>query len=122
MISRKTKQKQLLQEIIEKKSSFFSADELYEEISKENSKIGIATIYRYLKDLREQNKIYSFVCDRNIIYSTKNRAHCHFTCEKCGTVKHFSMEKIDSIVYSSPGKVSSFSLEISGICDSCDNL
>jgi len=113
--SRYTRQKEIIQEKIHSLKSFFTAEELHEKISDE--KIGIATVYRYLKELREQMKIFFYACDNKLIYSTQNKSHCHYVCEKTGKIKHIQIDNLDFLKNKIPGSITSFQIEVKGVCD-----
>lgn len=70
MKSRQTRQKEVIEEEIRKTKTFFNAEALLEKVAKVDKKIGIATIYRFLKDARERNQIYSYTCQGKTIYSS----------------------------------------------------
>jgi Fur family transcriptional regulator, ferric uptake regulator len=93
--SRKTKQKELIQSEISQLTSFFTAEELYENIKKKDATIGIATVYRFLKELRKRKELHSYICERKMIYSHDENNHCHFICQKCEKITHFTIDKID---------------------------
>lgn len=119
MPTRQTKQKQLLQQEIDSYTSFFTAEELYTKIHTTDYSLGIATIYRYLKTLVEQQKIHSFSCNRKTIYSNNSKNHCHFHCEQCNNIKHISIKNIDSLQQNLKGKICHFQIDINGICEEC---
>ncbi len=118
-LSRQTKQKAIVERHILNFKTFFTAEELYSQIIKEDAKIGIATIYRFLKDLRKKGLLHSYTCNRKILYSAKQKSHCHFTCEKCSQISHFDIKKIDFIKEKAYGDVCHFQLDITGICNNC---
>jgi len=118
-MSRNTKQKKLIQEELDKTKTFFSAEALYKKIKKKDKSMGIATVYRYLNELKKQNKIFSYICDRRTIYSTSNKSHCHFICEETGKIIHFEIESLDFLKKKIPGDITSFQLEVKGICKEC---
>ncbi|MFO7677377.1 MAG: transcriptional repressor [Thermoplasmatota archaeon] len=117
--SRKTKQKELIQSEINIMNSFFTADDLYEKIKKKDQSIGIATIYRFLKDLREQKDLHSYVCERKMIYSQDENNHCHFVCQQCNKIMHFTIDKIDFLKTKIPGDICHFQIDVHGICNTC---
>jgi Fe2+ or Zn2+ uptake regulation protein len=120
--SRNTKQKELLQEKCTDFKEFFTAEELLKKAKEEDESIGIATIYRFLKDKKKQNKIFSYVCDRKTIYSNQEKSHCHYICEKTGKIIHFNITNLDflkEIRSKIPGSINSFQIEIKGICRDC---
>jgi Fe2+ or Zn2+ uptake regulation protein len=116
MKTRSTRQKELLDTERLKIKTFFSAEGLYETVSKKDNKLGMATIYRYLKALRKEGLIYSYTCDGKNIYSNNKSNHCHFECEETGEIIHFDIENIDFLKNKIPGEITSFQLEVKGIC------
>jgi len=120
--SRKTIQKELIEKTVSSINSFFTAEDIYKLIKKEDSKIGIATIYRFLNNLRKKNKIYSYICDRKTLFSKEKNSHCHYTCEKTGKIIHFEIDNLEflkEIKRKIPGTIKSIQLEVKGICDGC---
>ncbi|MBN1280489.1 MAG: transcriptional repressor [Candidatus Thermoplasmatota archaeon] len=117
--SRKTKQKELIQSEIATFTTLFTADDLYERLRKKDSTIGIATVYRFLKEIRKKKALHSYVCDRKMIYSKEKNNHCHFICQKCDTVAHFNIEKIDFLQSKIHGEICHFQIDVHGICEKC---
>ncbi|MEM4755589.1 MAG: transcriptional repressor [Candidatus Woesearchaeota archaeon] len=113
---RKTIQKALLTSIIEQKDTFFSADELHALALKKDKTIGIATVYRFLKEAKKQGILHSYSCNRKTIYSKQSTSHCHFICEATGKVIHFEIDSIDFLKDKIPGTIKSFQLEVRGYC------
>jgi len=118
---RQTRQKELIEQEIASFSSFFNAEELYDKVSKKNKSIGIATIYRFLNNLVKIGEIHSYTCDRKTIYSNSRKNHCHFTCEKCGEVKHIDIRKLDFLKKEIKGEICHFQIDVTGKCEKCLN-
>jgi len=116
VISRKTKQGEILDLEIKKFKTFFSAEDLLSRAVKLDSKLGIATVYRFLKKLREGKKIYSYLCSGKTVYSNSLSNHCHFECTETGKIYHFEIDNLDFLKDKIPGDISSFQLEVKGIC------
>ena len=114
MKTRQTRQKEIIEKEIKKFNRFFNAEDVLEKTSKIDKKIGIATIYRFLKDLRKRDLIYSYLCSGKTIYSNSKRSHCHFECLKSSKVIHFEIDNIDFIKDKIPGDIESFQLEVKG--------
>lgn len=119
MITRNTKQKETINKEIKKIKSFFTAEDLYDKLKSTNPNIGLATIYRHLKKLREDKDIFSYTCEGKRIYSKENKSHCHFTCEETGKIIHFDIDSLDFLKNKIPGTISSFQIEIKGVCKEC---
>lgn len=114
---RKTKQKKLLNKKVEEQTGFFTAQELLDQVQKEDPSMGIATIYRYLKRARQEHKLHTYTCDRHTIYSQKALSHCHFIDEKTGKTVHFSIPDISFLKKYAPGKICHVQVEIHGTLD-----
>lgn len=118
--SRNTRQKELIIDEIEGFDRFFNSEELFERVKKKDSKMGIATVYRVLKDLKSKHKLHAYVCDRRTIYSRDKKSHCHFKCEKCGKISHVDVEKLDFLKKSFSGEICHVQIDVTGICSNCD--
>lgn len=116
---RTTNQKILLNEEVKKQDTFFNTEEFYNKVSRRYSSIGIATIYRFLKQLEEKGEIHSFLCENRKIYSLGKKNHAHFTCEKCNEIKHIAVKKVDFLKESIEGKVCHLQIDVAGICKRC---
>lgn len=121
--SRNTKQKELIDNVVSSTNSFFTAEDIYNLTKKKDSKLGIATVYRFLNNLKRTGKLYSYICDRKTLYSKEKNSHCHYICEKTGKVIHFNIENLEflkNIKQKIPGDIRSIQLEIRGICKECN--
>ncbi len=114
-----TRQKKLLQEEVEQFSTFFNAEELYQKVSERDKKMGIATIYRFLKNLVDKDQLHSFSCAGKTIYSLDQNNHCHFICQRCGKIEHLEIKKIDFLPKSYKNKVCHFQIDVTGTCKDC---
>ena len=80
---RPTKQRMILIKLLFKNPDrHISADELYEEVKKEDRKISLATIYNTLKQFTNIGLLKELVVDQNkSIYCTNHDAHYHLYIE-----------------------------------------
>ena len=118
--NRNTKQKMLISQELHKIDSFFNAEDLYNKAKKKDKEIGMATIYRFLNEAKNKGELYTYTCDRKTIYSKGKKSHCHFECEKTGKIIHFEIDNIDFLKDKIPGTITSFQLEVKGVCNTCD--
>lgn len=114
MASRNTKQKYLIEDLVMKQKGFFSADFVFDIVKEKDSGIGIATIYRNLKRLVSEGKLFAYTCDRRQVFS-KTKQHCHFIDEQTGDIFHFQVENLDFLKSNIPGTFTSFQIEVRGI-------
>ncbi len=118
-MNRKTNQKKLIEKEIKNFQSFFDAEKLYKKVSERNKKIGVATVYRFLKKLTEEGRIHSYSCKRKMVYSSDIKSHSHFICEKCGEIEHIKLKKLDFMQNEIKGDICHFQIDITGVCENC---
>ncbi len=116
---RMTKQKKDLYESLGAQNSFFGAEELHATALKRNSKIGIATVYRFLKTAVEKGELHSYLCEGRSVYSQNKNNHCHFRCESCGKVEHVDVKKLDFLSKRRQKGIRHFQIDMTGICEDC---
>lgn len=116
---RLTKQKKILHEQIKKFKSFFGAFELHNAVLNKDKRIGLATVYRFLKHLETDGEIHSFMCDKKKIYSNNKISHAHFKCEKCKKIKHINVKNVDFLNEFSEEDICHFQIELTGLCSVC---
>ena len=116
---RLTKQKKMLHEEIKLFSSFFDAQELHQKLSGKHQKFGLATIYRFLNKAESDGDLHSFLCHNKKIYSNNKKSHAHFTCERCGKLKHIPLKNVDFLQETLPDEICHFQVELVGICSGC---
>jgi Fur family ferric uptake transcriptional regulator len=124
-----TKQKELILQVLKKEESHHqTADEISQELVKENNPVSKATLYRNLDQLVEQGIIKKFSvegcksCYQYVSEKIKEN-HYHLKCETCGKLFHaegLPMSKIENLIQNE----FHFSIDESrtvfyGICDAC---
>src|SRR3989338_8961584 len=111
-MGRITKQKRVLDKAVRESTSFFDASSLCERAVKEDPSLGIATVYRFLKNLEDRGEIHSFLCKNRKIYSLSKKNHVHFNCELCGQTTHLKLEKVDFLEHEIAGEICHFQLDL----------
>lgn len=117
--SRNTKQKEIIDSEIDKFQEFFTVEELYDRIKVKHSEIGLATVYRFMKQLRDEKRVFTYTCNNKLLYSKNKKSHCHFICEESGKVIHFDIDTLDFLKDKIPGSITSFQIEVRGKCKDC---
>ena len=97
---RPTKQRAILAKLLfEKGDRHISAEELYDEVKKEDRKISLATIYNTLKQFRNLGLLKELVIDQNkSIYCTNHDSHYHLYIEDQGKIIDIPQKNIDSFL------------------------
>tara|TARA_B110000196_G_C21035951_1_gene609946 strand:- start:700 stop:1119 length:420 start_codon:yes stop_codon:yes gene_type:complete len=101
---RATKQRRILAKLIFNKGKrHVSADNLLDEVKKEERKISMATIYNTLKQFTSLGLIREIVVDQNkSLYCNNNKSHYHLYIEDEGKVIDIPTKNIDLNIPSIP--------------------
>ena len=101
---RATKQRRILAKLIfDKGTRHISADNLLDEVKKENRKISMATIYNTLKQFTSIGILREIVVDQNkSIYCNNKQSHYHLYIEDEGKIVDIPTQNIDLNIPSMP--------------------
>ena len=101
---RPTKQRMVLAKLLfEKGRRHVSAEELYDEVKKNDRKISLATIYNTLKQFSLLGLIREIVVDQNkSLYCTNHESHYHLYIEDEGKIIDIPTKNIDLNIPSIP--------------------
>jgi|TARA_B100001996_G_scaffold42467_1_gene30731 Fur family iron response transcriptional regulator len=101
---RATKQRRVLAKIIfDKGKRHISAENLFDEVKKEERKISMATVYNTLKQFTNLGLIREIVVDQNkSLYCNNNQSHYHLYIEDEGKVIDIPTKNIDLDIPSIP--------------------
>ena len=101
---RPTKQRMILAKILfENGKRHITAENLYDEVKKEDRKMSLATIYNTLKHFTNVGLIREIVVDQNkSIYCTNKESHYHLYIEDEGKVVDIPKKNVDLNIPSMP--------------------
>ena len=84
---RKSKQRDLIMDIIKGRKDHPTADMIYSSAREENPNISLGTVYRNLKLLVDEKIIITLETeDERLHYDGDTSRHSHFICNKCGNI------------------------------------
>ena len=84
---RKSKQRDVVLEVLRKTKSHPTADWIYQEVKKSLPRISLGTVYRNLKLLKERGEILELhYGDGQRRFDGTPENHYHFNCQVCGRV------------------------------------
>ena len=94
---RPTKQRMILAKLLfENGDRHISAEELHEEVKKEDRRISLATIYNTLKQFRNIGLLKELIVDQNkSIYCTNHDSHYHLYIEDEGKLIDIPQKNVD---------------------------
>ncbi|MDF2677944.1 MAG: ferric uptake regulator, Fur family [Bacillota bacterium] len=123
---KKTKQRNLILEIIKSSSKPITAEKIFEIIKSESNNTNLSTIYRTLNILCEKSLLLKILkSDGTASYQLNDASHKHYiTCCACQNsvlidscpIKDLS----DKIVNETGYIVTGHSIELTGICPKCN--
>ena len=123
---KQTRQREVILEAFLKIGGHVSAEELYYKVSKRDSSIGLATVYRTLGLLCEcgiaQQREFGEGRTRfEIVHEYQH--HDHLICTKCGKIIEFKNPNIErlqeKVAKDNDFTVYTHKLEIYGLCSGC---
>ena len=114
-------QREVIYEMLKNTKSHPSVDEIYAEVKKTMPDIGIATVYRNLRQLVSMGLVNTLETTKDSIhYDADTSEHMHFICSDCGAIKDLFMDsglsgKIEGMGY----EVEREKLVFYGVCPDC---
>lgn len=120
---RNTRQRELVLASVEHRCDHPSADDVYEEVHKEDPHISRATVYRNLHLLVDAGRIISIHTENGERFDRRLDDHAHVVCERCGRVADVPAPRLDEAdgqAASSTGfQVRGHELVFFGVCPAC---
>ena len=109
-----TKQRRILAKILfQKGNRHISAENLFDEVKKQDRKISMATIYNTLKQFTNLGLIREIVVDKNkSLYDTNNRPHYHLYIEDEGKIHDIPTDNINIDLPSVPACLTLHNIDI----------
>ena len=109
-----TKQRRILAKIMfQKGNRHISAENLFDEVKKQDRKISMATIYNTLKQFTNLGLIREIVVDKNkSLYDTNNRPHYHLYIEDEGKIHDIPTDNINIDLPSVPACLTIHNIDI----------
>jgi Fur family ferric uptake transcriptional regulator len=128
---RNTKQRNMILECLKENSErHMTVEEILESIQNKSGHVGIATLYRNLKLLDDQNRIEktyisegSAPCYKILGGSCGKHTHHHMICKECGAIADFEddlLEAIEKIILVTKDfTVTDHRVSFYGLCGKC---
>ena len=126
VMSRKSKQKEAILEVVKGTTSHPTANWVYDQVRREIPNISLGTVYRNLKLLKEEGQILDIALDGTLNrFDGNTQYHHHFICEQCGRVFDVISEEpmeramVDRAAQRTGFKVTQHRCEFRGLCKDC---
>ena len=121
MLRRMTTQKKIVYETLDS-LGHASVEEIIDKIRMQHQQISLATIYRNIQALMEENKIKKVKLKNQDVLETINKDHGHFVCEKFKNIWDIEVGKdelIDEASKFSMHQLKQCDITFYGICHNC---
>ncbi len=125
---RATAQRRTIVEVISEHDGHLTAEQVYEEARRLNSRISLATVYRTLAVLKDagliEQRYLTAEHDRSHFELAGEPSHFHFRCLGCGKIIEFESREIlkalgRELTAKHDVKVTQTCMCVEGYCESC---
>ena len=111
--------KQIL-ELVNQSKSHMTAEQLYLELKKTESKVVQATVYNNLNTLYQEGLIRRLSIEGSPDLYDKIRKHDHLVCKKCGTLSDITFDDLTKNMEKQLGEgILSYDLKVFYLCPKC---
>lgn len=119
-----SKQREIIYDKLQANPIHPTAEEVYLQLRPNHPNISLATVYRNLNKLAENNIIKKIQgLDASDRFDHNTHEHYHFICEKCRRVYDVNLELLSYINDKiNDYNVKSFDLLLKGICNNCKEI
>lgn len=125
MNRRNTKQKQVILDYLKSDKKHPTIQEIHTKIQNNNSKVGIATVYRNINKLVDEKQINKLQIGDVSHYDGNITPHDHFICKNCGKIIDLFDNNYDSLIKDVENKhqlkIEQLSILYEGICEECND-
>ncbi len=122
MLRRNTNQRQIVYDSL-KYLGHATTEDLIEYINENYDNISLATIYRNLVILLEDEQIKKLKLNGSEVYETTKSKHYHFVCKHCGNIIDLTQNEVNISTkydsYLSNNKIEDMDIIYYGICENC---
>ncbi|BCD62446.1 Fur family transcriptional regulator, ferric uptake regulator [Nitratiruptor sp. YY08-26] len=118
-------QREQILKVLFNAKNHLTPEEIYQEVKKENTSIGLATVYRTLSFLESEDIVssISFGSEGKKYELNRGEHHDHMICIKCGKIIEFFNEELErlqeEIAKKENFKLITHQMNMYGICEEC---
>lgn len=115
-----TKYAKRILELINQSNEHMTAEQLFLELKKTESKIVLATVYNNLNTLCREGRIRRLSMEGSPDRYDKIQRHDHLVCERCGALSDITFSDMTKELESQLGEgISSYDLKVFYLCPAC---
>lgn len=119
-----TLQRAVIREVMKEAKDHPDAEAVYRRVSSRLSGVGVATVYRNLRQMAEEGELRRIArCGRSDCFDGALEPHAHMVCKQCGALIDVYdpalLSAIESAAQSQGFLVGTEGMTVSGICARC---
>ena len=118
-----TTQQQVVFQLVKKASGHVAADQIYQEVRKTLPRISLATVYRNLEKLADNQLIGKTIIKGVFYFELETAPHYHVICLSCGAIDNIDSGIAGDIeshfARATSYKLTSHDLVLYGVCPNC---
>ena len=122
-MERNTVQKIIIKNKLMNNKTHPTAEQVYELVKKEMPTITLATVYRNLNKMFENNEIIRLEVNGEYHFDAETNPHLHFVCDVCGKIIDYEddaiTKRILKISREKNFRVRETDIIIRGVCEEC---
>ena len=125
---RATRQRAAIMSALEEARTFMSAQDLYERLKSNGTKVGLTTVYRTLQTLSDRGEIdvvHAVGKDAAYRRCGSSAHHHHLVCRACGRAEEVASTEVEQWARRSAQShgytAVTHTVEIYGLCGACDS-
>jgi len=104
------------------KFGHISIDDIYNEIKPNFPSISLATIYKNIHSLKDENILSEIhIQNTKTKFEITKQPHGHFICKNCGNVYDFKLENVFEPSLNDVYEITESEVYLYGICKKCKN-
>ncbi len=121
---RRSKQREVILNLLKRTKSHPSAEWVYTEVRKEIPNISLGTVYRNIKLLQSMGEVSEISCEGDECRFDGNTIlHYHITCQRCGKIMDLDgivLQSLEERVAAATGfKITNHCVGFKGVCPDC---
>ncbi len=123
-----TNQRKAIANVLHKnENKFISCEEIHEQVSINDSKLNLSTVYRTLESFYETGILHKKTNDGRFFYKLMclDHHHHHLICKKCKKTIPFDycpIDELSKVAKKYNFTIESHQIEIYGICSECNHF
>jgi Fe2+ or Zn2+ uptake regulation protein len=118
-----TPQRQMILKYLQSVKTHPTAEEVFKTVKTKIPKITLATVYRNLHILAEENKAKKLEINGEYHFDGDMHPHLHFICQNCKTIKDLFLDDLNKYLEKKMKKtnlqIQNFKIQCEGICKTC---